>query len=106
MARKKYIYEVRMIISPKIAKSFRIWLDDHLDDMLSLRYFTDGQIIEGVPLDQPHLQMYIARYNMHNQQDLNDYLQNAAPQMRSKLPAEFHGTVEYSRALLIETIST
>lgn len=104
MARKKYIYEVRITVPLDVAKPFHEWLIDHIDDMLSLSYFTAAQIIEGELLDRPEMHLFVARYEMNSKQDLHDYLQNAAPQMRSKLPPEFAGKVEYARALLTEPV--
>lgn len=104
MARKKLIYEVRIFVPTALAKSFKDWLDDHIDDMLSLSYFSDAQVIEGEPLDRPNTHLFVARYELNSKQDLQDYLLNAAPQMRSKLPDEFNGKVDYSRALLTELV--
>lgn len=106
MARKKYIYEVRCTIPMQITTDFREWLADHLDDMLSLPYFTGGQIVEGELLDRPEMHLFVVRYELKSKQDLNVYLEKAAPQMRSKLPEDFAGRVEYARALLTEPVST
>lgn len=104
MAIKKYIYEVRIFVPMALAHSFKDWLDDHIDDMLSLSYFTEARVIEGESLDRPNTHLFVARYEMNSKQDLQDYLLNAAPQMRSKLPEEFQGKVDYSRALLTELV--
>lgn len=102
MARKKFIYEVRILVPLALSASFKDWLNDHIDDMLSLSYFTEATVVEGEPLDRPNMHLFVARYEMNSKQDLHDYLKNAAPQMRSKLPEEFNGKVEYVRSLLTE----
>lgn len=105
MARKKYVYEVRITVPSTLSNAFGGWLDDHIDDMLSLSYFTEAQVCAGESLDKPDFSVFVCRYHMDSPQDLQEYLKTAAPQMRSKLPAEFSGQVEYARALLSETIS-
>lgn len=106
MAIKKYIYEVRSAVPLKISKDFRLWLEDHIEDMLSLDYFTAATTADGESLDDPQKHLFVVRYELRNKQDLYEYLQNAAPLMRSKLPPEFTGNVEYLRALLTETSSS
>lgn len=100
MARKKYVYQVHMTIPARQAKAFGDWLEDHIEDILSLPYFSAADLASGESLDKPGFSVFVCRYHMGSLQNLHDYLQNAAPQMRSKLPPEFTGYVEFSRALL------
>lgn len=104
MARKKYIYEVRITLPKSVAKNYRIWLLDHIDDMLSLSYFNHAQLWEGDSLDIPDMAVFKVHYSLATATSLQDYLQHAAPQMRSRLPEEFTGQLQFHRALLTEFI--
>lgn len=102
MASKKYIYEVRCLVPENLSVNFAEWLKDHIDDMTSLPYFLDAETFQGEALESPHMHLFVAHYILRSRQDLQEYLANTAPQMRSKLPAEFQGQIAFSRGVLTQ----
>jgi len=96
------IYEVHVELPAEIFTDYMAWLREHVDEMLSLKYFTGADILEAKDLSETananrHLKVH---YKLANQQNLDDYLKIAAPALRGRLPERFRSSLRFSRYAL------
>jgi hypothetical protein len=103
VARKKYIYEVRISVPAQKAGDFRVWILEHIDEMVRLPYFSNAKLFAGDSLETADVAVFNVHYELTAKHSLQEYLQKSAAQMREKLPQQFAGELHFSRALVCET---
>lgn len=102
MARKKYLYEVRVLVPQSLINAFSEWLKVHINDMTNLPYFLEAETAHGESLDHPHMHLCVVRYTLRTRQDLQVYLEQDAAKMRSQLPSQFQHQIQFSRGVITQ----
>ena len=91
-----YIYEVTMEGPENIQAGFQRWLDEHIGEMLDLKYFTSANLIHLGSAGPNRFQIRVF-YSLQSLNDLNLYIKEAAADMRDKLPSEYREQIKYRR---------
>ncbi len=94
------LYEVNIEIDERIRSEFLIWLKSHIEEM------------EEVPGILPNTQFFwdleqknkaSIHYLFKNQEYLDSYIDQLAPEMRGRLPDRFKEYLVFSRRCLVKT---
>lgn len=91
-----YIYEVTMEGPESLQTNFQKWLEQHISEMLDLKYFTSANLIHLGSAGPNRFQIRVY-YGLQSLEDLNLYIKEAASEMRDKLPSEFQEQIKYRR---------
>lgn len=91
-----YIYEVTMEGPESIQILFQRWLEEHISEMLGLKYFTSANLIHLGSAGPNRFQIRVL-YGLQSLEDLNLYIKEAATEMRDRLPSEYRDQVKYRR---------
>jgi len=93
------IYEVNLSISPNVYDEFIIWLDTHIDKMLSFKgfYSCKTYIVKSTEKD---LKKICLHYYIRNKLLLNDYLINHSSTMRKEGCIKFKDNFLATRRIL------
>ena len=96
------IYEVNLTISPKIYDEFIIWLNTHIDKMLSYKGFDscNTYIVESTEKDFKKICLH---YYIKNNLLLNDYLLNHSSEMREEGIIKFKDNFSATRRILSDS---
>ncbi|PJJ97725.1 hypothetical protein CO611_06695 [Lysobacteraceae bacterium NML03-0222] len=97
-------YEVNLRIDADIATEYRLWLAEHIQEMLSVPGFVDAEVLEVIdpaaPADRVQLSV---RYRVHGMAALQDYFEHRAAKMREAGMARFGGRFQAERRILQST---
>jgi len=93
------IYEVNLSISPAVYDEFIIWLDIHIDKILSFKgfYFCKKYIVKTTEKDVKKICLH---YYIRNNLLLNDYLINHSSEMREEGIIRFKDNFSATRRIL------
>lgn len=82
------VYEVRLTVENSILSEFKTWLKEHIQDMLELPGFENCQIFEELeewkPSESSQKTTLCCHYYMSSQNDLKNYFEKYAKQMRQE----------------------
>jgi hypothetical protein len=98
-------YEVNLEIDTAIYDEFKIWLADHIKELLSFNGFKKAHLYEEASIssnkknDKDRYKITI-RYELDTLASLQDYFDNHASLMRKKTEEKFSGKFEASRRIL------
>lgn len=98
------LYEVNIEVDASAHDEYRVWLRDHIAEILALPGFTGAKVFEV--LDPPASAGRIAlcvQYALKDQAALDDYLREHAPRLRADGMARFGGRFQASRRVLRAT---
>jgi hypothetical protein len=98
------LYEVNIEVDASAHEEYRVWLRDHIAEILALPGFTGAKVFEV--LDPPASAGRIGlcvQYALKDQAALDDYLREHAPRLRADGMARFGGRFQASRRVLRPT---
>lgn len=97
-------YEVNLRIDADIAAEYRVWLAEHIRDMLSVPGFVDAEVLEVIdPATTAESVQISVRYRVHGMAALQDYFEHRAAKMREAGTARFGGRFQAERRILQST---
>jgi hypothetical protein len=95
------IYEVNITVTAEVAHDYRIWLEQHVLDLLILPGFIAAEISE---VDDPRTAdgatAFVVHYKLQTHAALESYLLDFAPQVRALGEQRFPGQFQISRRVL------
>ena len=90
------IYEVNLKISNDAFSDYVAWLTPHVEEMLTLKGFTECEISSRERADEDGYKKMTVQYTIDSMENLDDYLENHSQRMRSdgleKFPNKFSAT--------------
>ncbi len=97
------IYEVNLEVDEDINHKMAAFLQEHLQKMLDFKGFKSAYWYFRRPEDEerePTHTLWTVQYVVDSQNDLDDYLNNHAQNMRSETDALFQGQYRATRRIL------
>jgi hypothetical protein len=94
------VYEVNLEVDNAIFPAYRIWLDEHIRDMLTLPGFVGAEVFELRDAPAAQRRSLCVQYRLTDAADLDRYLRTDAPRMRADGEARFPGQFSASRRIL------
>ncbi len=79
-----FIYEVNLKVKPEIQEDFLIWLREHVEQMLELDCFLSAELYQSQEADNEDEIEYVAQYEVKSREELEDYFEKHAADMRQK----------------------
>lgn len=101
---KKVIYEVNIEVDAAAHDDYRVWLRDHIAEILALPGFTGAKVFEV--LDPPPSAGRVGlcvQYALQDRASLDDYLRDHAPRLRADGAARFGDRFQATRRVLRAT---
>ena len=95
------IYEVNLKIQQKIYEDYILWLQNHIQDMLSLNLFHDFKLFKIDSLSK-NIKNVTIHYYLENIDLLNIYYEKHATKMRNSVDKKFISKVTFERRILHE----
>lgn len=93
------VYEVQLSIQSKIEADFRVWLNEHVQEMLQIDGFLKATIDEISEPVSENTEL-LCRYYLRSELDLFDYLELNAPRMRQDGIDRFGAQFKASRRIM------
>jgi Domain of unknown function (DUF4286) len=98
---KKVIYEVNIEVDAAAHEAYRIWLRDHIAEILALPGFTGAKVFEVLePLPSAGRVGLCVQYALQDRASLDDYLRDHAPRLRADGAARFGDRFHATRRVL------
>lgn len=95
------LYEVNLDVDAAIASDYRVWLRDHVAQLLALPGFVDARIFEVAdPPPAPGRVALCCHYRLRDAAALEAYFEQHAPRLRGDGIARFGGRFSASRRVL------
>lgn len=95
------IYEVNITVAAEAAHDYRIWLEQHVLDLLVLPGFIAAEISEiEDPRPADGATGFVVHYKLQTHAALDSYLRDFAPQVRARGEERFPGQFQISRRVL------
>lgn len=92
------IYEVNLHIDEVVYKEFRLWLDEHIKEMLAIPGFIQAMVLKQIDGDGAGSAKQITvHYQLKGVDELNTYFEKYAPKLRSEGLKRFDGQFKASR---------
>lgn len=104
MPAKSVIYEVNIEVDASAHDDYRVWLRDHIAEILALPGFTGAKVFEV--LDPPPSAGRVGlcvHYALKERACLDDYLRDHAPRLRADGLARFGDRFQATRRVLRST---
>lgn len=96
------LYEVELQIEEPLVEEYRVWLGEHVADMLKIEGFVRAEIFRCVdPSSPPGFQTFVVHYYLRNERDLKTYFKTAAPRMRDQGLQRFGSRFRATRRVLL-----
>ncbi len=76
------LYEVNLTVANTIAEDYRLWLAEHIQEMLEFDGFVTAQWFESEEGDSTEHTSWIIHYYLRDRDALQDYFDNHAGRMR------------------------
>ncbi|MCB0378537.1 MAG: DUF4286 family protein [Bdellovibrionales bacterium] len=93
-----FYYQVKIQVAPDILSDYLSWLKVHIDEMLALGLFEEASIFKAQSIGDPEAQESLTVFYAYRQeQNLQTYLKEYAPRMRSSMPENFQGKLHFER---------
>ena len=96
------IYEVNLKVKPEIATYFKIWLNNHINQMLDIDGFKKADWYELYESNEDKEKFYCIQYHVQDKKSLNSYFKNQAEDMREDGIRHFGDQFSAKRRILIE----
>lgn len=93
------IYEVNLFVKHAVAEDFRIWLTDHIEEMVGLPWFESAAAYESDATSDTET-AFVAQYVLADEQALQRYFETDAPRMRQDGPSRFGADMRATRRVL------
>ena|SRR4028118_1356622 len=88
------IYEITALVDPGLIEKYEKYMrGQHIPDLLATGYF------RGAKFTSSTKNRYRILYEAHNQESLNQYLENDATRLRADFLANFPAGIELSREI-------
>lgn len=101
---KRVIYEVNIEVDAAVHDDYRVWLHDHIAEILALPGFTGARVLDV--LEPPPAAGRIGlcvQYALKDRESLDDYLRDHAPRLRADGMARFGNHFHAQRRILKDT---
>jgi Domain of unknown function (DUF4286) len=100
----RMIYEVNIEVDRDTADSYRVWLTDHIAEILALPGFTGANVFDVLepPPSAGRIGLCV-QYALKNHEALDDYLRDHAPRLRADGIARFGERFKAQRRVLRES---
>ena len=97
-----FIYEVNLFVEYEIARDYAVWLKKHIEEMLQKQGFLSAEFYECSDEDirKKH---WCIQYRIESMQDLQNYLDNEAEEVRAESTAIFGENFSASRRVLTKS---
>lgn len=92
------LYEVNIQLEPEIYSEFFLWLDAHIQELLHLPGFIEAKLFSCE--EKIAKKQLIVHYYLKDQQAMDYYLQELAPQMRADGIEKFKTSFQINRRIL------
>ena len=101
MSPKRVIYEVNIEVDAAAHDDYRVWLHDHIAEILALPGFTGAKVFEVLepPPSAGRVGMCV-QYVLKGREALDDYLRDHAPRLRADGLSRFGGRFQATRRVL------
>lgn len=94
-------YEVNIELDAAIEQAYRVWLREHMDEILALPGFIDAQVFETLDPAPPSQRIALSvHYRLHDEAALQAYFQHHAARLRGEGMARFGGKFQATRRVL------
>lgn len=98
---RKVIYEVNIEVDASAHEEYRVWLRDHVAEILALPGFTGAKVFEVLePPPSAGRVGLCVQYSLRDQAALDDYLRDHAPRLRADGLARFGDRFQATRRVL------
>lgn len=92
------IYEVNLTVENEIYDEYYAWLVPHVKEILQFRGFKKAEISQDKTVENDNEQKkLIVHYSVNSEEDLHDYLNNHAANMRAGAVEKFGNQFSASR---------
>lgn len=95
------VYEVNLDVEAAIAPAFRVWLGQHVREMLALPGFVSAEILHDEPAPDTEPRSWSVRYRLCDRLALQHYFEQHAAQMRADGLQRFGQRFTASRRILL-----
>ncbi len=101
MTPKRVIYEVNIEVDAAAHDDYRVWLHDHIAEILALPGFTGAKLFEVLepPPSAGRVGLSV-QYALKSREALDDYLRDHAPRLRADGMSRFGGRFQATRRVL------
>lgn len=101
---KKVIYEVNIEVDAAAHDEYRVWLHDHIAEILALPGFAGAKVFEVLePPPSAGRVGLCVQYALKDRVSLDEYLRDHAPRLRADGVARFGDRFQASRRILSGT---
>ena len=101
MTPKRVIYEVNIEVDAAAHDDYRVWLHDHIAEILALPGFTGAKLFEVLePPPSAGRVGLCVQYALKDREALDDYLRDHAPRLRADGIARFGDRFQATRRVL------
>jgi Domain of unknown function (DUF4286) len=104
MSVKRLIYEVNIEVDAAAHDDYRVWLHDHIAEILALPGFAGAKVFEVLePPPSAGRVGLCVQYALKDRASLDDYLREHAPRLRADGVARFGDRFQATRRVLRST---
>lgn len=101
MAAKRVIYEVNIEVDAAAHDDYRVWLHEHIAEILALPGFAGAKLFEVLePPPSAGRVGLCVQYALKSREALDDYLRDHAPRLRADGISRFGGRFQATRRVL------
>ena len=101
MSVKRVIYEVNIEVDAAAHDEYRVWLRDHIAEILALPGFAGAKVFEVLePPPSAGRVGLCVQYALKDRASLDDYLRDHAPRLRADGVARFGDRFQAARRIL------
>ena len=101
MAANSVLYEVNIEVAAAAHDDYRVWLHDHIAEILALPGFTGAKLFEVLePPPSAGRVGLCVQYALKSREALDDYLRDHAPRLRADGMSRFGGRFQATRRVL------
>ena len=96
------IYEVNLTVNHNKASEFKLWLTDHIRDMLNFPGFQSAELYQTQLSETQESVEFVVMYTIDAPKSLNHYLENHSKTMREEALSRFPNQFTVTRRVLCE----
>ena len=101
MAAKRVIYEVNIEVDAAAHDDYRVWLHEHIAEILALPGFAGAKLFEVLePPPSAGRVGLCVQYALKSREALDDYLRDHAPRLRADGMSRYGGRFQATRRVL------
>lgn len=94
------VYEVNLRVAPDVLAAYRVWLGDHIAEILALGGFVAATVFADDAPDPDGWARLVVYYTLENRDALDRYLAHDAPRLRADGVARFGDRFAATRRIL------